>query len=136
MGNTSGVPAGPAPRCVGGRVAPGLGVPIVSVRAEPSRVEGSGVPLDVGVAGGQLVYAQCQSVVGAGCRVVVEPDLGSCDRARPGSERHQVLPEPSCATVLVHHQMPIVLGLVLQRVHRHMWIVWHCRSHQQGGAAG
>ena len=39
------------------------------------------------------------------------------------------------ASALVHHQVPCVLGLVLQRVHRHVWIVWHCRSHQQGGAA-
>ena len=116
-------------------MAASLGNPIVSDGAEPSRVEGGGVPLDVGVAGGQLVDAQCRSVVWAGCWVVSESDLSSSDGARPGSERRQEFPEPRWASALAHHQVPCVLRLVLQRVHPHVWIVWHCRSHQQGGAA-
>ena len=135
-GDTSGVPAGPAPRCVGKCEAPGLRDPIVSGGAEPSRVEGGGEPLDVAVAGSQLVYAQFQSVVGAACRVFVESDLGSGDRARTGSERRQVLLEPCRASALLHHQVPCVLGLVLQRVQCHVWILWHCRSHQQGSVTG
>ena len=99
-------------------MARGLRDSIVTAGAEPSRVEGSRVPLDVAVAGGQLVYVQCQSVNGADCRVVVEPDLGSGDRARPGSERRQVLPELRWASALMHHQVPRVVSLVLQRVHR------------------
>ena len=105
-GNTDGEPAGPAPRRVGGHVAPSFGDPVVSSRAEPSRVEGGGVPLDIGVAGGQLVSAQGQSVVWAGRCVVMEPDIGDGDRARPGSERRQVLPEPRRAPALMYHQVP------------------------------
>ena len=128
-GDPSGVPAGPAPRCVGGRVAPWLWDPSVPGGAEPPRVGGGGVPLDVAVAGGQLVHARCQSVVRADCRVVVESDLSSVDRARPGLERRSVLPEPCRAAALVHQQVPCVPPLVLQRVYRHVWIVWHPRSH-------
>ena len=40
------------------------------------------------------------------------------------------------ASVLVHHQVSRVVRLVLQREHRHVWVVRHLRSHQQGGAAG
>ena len=65
-------------------MASGLRDPIVPGGAEPSRVEGGGVSTDVGVAGGLLIYAQCQSFLGAGCRVVVKSDFSSCDRARPG----------------------------------------------------
>ena len=36
-----------------------------------------------------------------------------------------MLPEPCGDSALVHHQLPCVLGLVLKRVHRHVWIVWH-----------
>ena len=42
----------------------------------------------------------------------------------------------SRASALVHHQVSRVFRLVLQRVHRHVWVVQHLRSHQQGGAAG
>ena len=94
------------------------------------------MPSDVGVAGGQLVRVQRPGVVGADCRVVVESDLSSGDRARPGPERRYVLPEPRRASALVHHQVSRVSGLVLQRVHRHVWVMWHLRIHQQGGAAG
>ena len=55
---------------------------------------GHGVPLDVGVARGQLLYTQGQSVVWAGCRVMVEPDPGPGDCTRPGSERRWVLQAP------------------------------------------
>ena len=37
---------------------------------------------------------------------------------------------------LVQHQVSRVLRLVLQRVHRHVWVVRHPRSYQQGGATG
>ena len=47
-----------------------------------------------------------------------------------------MLPEPRRASPLVHHQVSRVFRLVLQRVHRHVWVVRHLRSHQQGGAAG
>ena len=50
-GDTGGVPAGSAPRRVGGGVAPGLGDPVVPGGAEPPRVEVGGVPSDVGLAG-------------------------------------------------------------------------------------
>ena len=133
-GDSGGMPAGPAPRRVGGRLAPGFWDSIVSSGAEPPRVVGGGVPLDVRVAGGQLVYTQGQSVVGAGRRVIMEADLGPGDRARPGSERRQVLPEPRWASALMYHKVPGVHRLVLLRVHRHVLVVWHCRSHQQGGA--
>ena len=86
-GNTTGVPAGRAPRRVGGSVAPGLWDPIVPDRAGPPRIEGDGVPLGFGLAGGELVHAQCQSVVRADCQPVVESDFSSSDRARPGPER-------------------------------------------------
>ena len=61
------------------------------------------------MAGGQLVYTQGQSVIGAGRRVVVEPDLGPGDRARPGLEHRQVLPKPRWASVLMYQQVPRVL---------------------------
>ena len=44
--------------------------------------------------------------------------------------------EPRRAPALVHRQVPRVLRLVLQRVHRHVWVVRHPRSYQQGGATG
>ena len=135
-GITGGRRAGLAPRCVRGRVAPGFWDPLVSSGAEPPCVEGDGVPLDIAMAGGQLVYTQGQSVVGAGFRVVVESDLGCSDRARPGSERCQVLPQPRWASALMYHQVPCVLGVVLQRVHRHVWVLRQCCSHGQGGAVG
>ena len=47
-----------------------------------------------------------------------------------------MLPEPRRASALVQYQVSRVFRLVLQRVHRHVWVVWHLRSHQQGGAAG
>ena len=93
------------------------------------------MPSDVGVAGGQLVHVQRPGVVGADCRVVVEPDLSSGDRARPGPQRRYVLLEPRRASALVHTQVSRVFRLVLQRVHHHVWVVWHLRSHQQGCAA-
>ena len=40
------------------------------------------------------------------------------------------------ASALVYHQVSRVLRLVLQRVHCHVWVVWHLRNYQQGGAAG
>ena len=135
-GNTGGLPAGPAPRRVRDCVAQGLRDSVVRGGAEPPRIEVGGVPPDVGVAGGQLVHAQCQSVVGAECQVVVEPDLSSGDRARRGPERRYVFPERRRASALVYHQGSRVSRLVLQRVHRHVWVVWHLRSQQQGGAAG
>ena len=135
-GDTGGVPAGSVPRRVGGGVAPGLRDPVVPVGAEPTRVQVGGVPSDIGVAGGQLVYVQRPGVVGADCRVVVESDLSSGDRARPGPERCYVLSEPGRASALVHHQVSGVFRLVLQRVHRHVWVMWHLISHQQGGCAG
>ena len=89
-------------------MAPGLWDPIVPVGAEPPRVESCGVPLDVGVVGGQLGRTQCQSVVRADYRVVVESDGSSGDRARRGPERGEVLPEPRGASVLVHQHVPSV----------------------------
>ena len=47
-----------------------------------------------------------------------------------------MLPEPRQASALVHHQVSRVFRLVLQRVHHHVWVVWHLRSYQRGGAAG
>ena len=44
--------------------------------------------------------------------------------------------EPRRASALVHHQVSCVLGLVLQRVHCHVWVVRHPRSYQQGGSTG
>ena len=82
------------------------------------------MPFDVGVAGGQLVHAQCPSVVRADCWVVVESDLSSGDRARPGPERRYLFPEPHWASALVHHPVPRVFRLVLQRVHRQVRVVW------------
>ena len=122
-GDTSGVPARAAPRCVGGRVAPGLRDPVVPRGAEPPRVEGGGVPLEVGVAGGQLVHAPYPSVVRADCRVVVESNLSSGNRAHPGSKRRYVFAEPRRASALVHHQVPCVFRMVLQRVYRHVRVV-------------
>ena len=135
-GDTGGVPAGSAPRRVTGGVAPGLRDPVVPGGAEPSRVEVGGVPSDVKVAGGQLVQVQRPGVIGSDFRVVVESDFSSGDRACPGPERRYMLPEPRQASALVHHQVSCVFLLVPQRVHRHVWVVWHLRSHQQGGAAG
>ena len=117
-------------------MAPGLWDPVVPGGAEPPRIEVGAVPSDVGVAGGQLVQVQHPGVVGADCRVVVEWDLSPGNRARPGPERHYVLPEPRRASALVHHQVSRVFRLVLQCVHRHVSVVWHLRSHQQGGAGG
>ena len=117
-------------------MAPGLRDPVVPGGAEPSRVEVGGVPPDVRVTGGQLVHVQLPSVVGADCRVVVESDLGSGDRACPGPGRGYVFPERRQASALVHHQVSPVSWLVPQRVHRHVRVMWHLRSHQQGGAAG
>ena len=45
-------------------------------------------------------------------------------------------PEPRQASALVHHQVSRIFQLVLQCVYRHVWVVWHLRSYQQGGAAG
>ena len=135
-GDTGGVPAGPAPRRVGGCVTSGLRDPVVPGRAEPPRVEVGGVPPDVGMARGHLVHAQHPSVVGADCWVVMEWELSSGDRARPREELPYVLPEPRRAFALVHHQVSRVCRLVLQRVHGHVRVVWHLRSHQQGGAVG
>ena len=89
-------------------MAPGLQAPIVSSGAEPPRVEGSGVP----------------------------PDVGCGNGTRPGPERCQVLPEARWVRALMYHQVPRVFRLVLERVHRHVQVVWHCCSHSQGGTAG
>ena len=66
-----GVPAGPAPRRIGGGVAPGLRDLVVPGGAEPPCVEVGGVPSDVRVAGGQLVHTQRAGVAGADRPVVV-----------------------------------------------------------------
>ena len=134
--DTGGVPAGSAPRRVGGGVAPGLWDPVVSGGAEPPCIEVGGVPSDVGMAGGQLVHVQRPGVVGADCWVVAESDFSPGDRVRPGPECCYVLPEPRRASALVHHQVSRVFRLVLRCVHRHVWVVRHLRSHQQGGVAG
>ena len=134
--DAGGVPAGPAPRRIGGGFAPGLRDPVVSNGAAPSCLEVGGVPSDVGVAGGQLVHAQRPGVAVAARRLVVESDLSPGDRACPGPERRHMLPEQRRASALVHHQVSRVFWLVLQRVHRHVWVVRHLRSHQQGRAAG
>ena len=94
------------------------------------------MPPDVGVAGGQLVHAQRPGVAGADRRVVVQPDLRSGYRACPGPKCRHMFLDPRRAPALVHHQVPRVLRLVLQRVHRHVWVVRHPRSYQQGGATG
>ena len=94
------------------------------------------MPLDVGVAGGQLVDAQRPGVARADRRVVLQPDLCSGDRACPGPKCRHMFLEPRRASVLVHHQVSRVLRLVLQRVHCHVWVVRHPRSYQQGGATG
>ena len=47
-----------------------------------------------------------------------------------------MLPEPRQASALVHHQVSCVLRLVLQRVHRYVWVVRRSRSYQHGSAAG
>ena len=87
------------------------------------------MPLDVGVARGQLVHTQCPSVVRADCRAVVKSDFSSGNRARQGLEGRYVFPEPRRALVLVHQQVPCVFRLVLQRVYRHVRVVWHRCSH-------
>ena len=117
-------------------MAPGLRDPVVPGGAEPPRVEVGGLPPDVGVARGQLVHVQRPSVVGADYRLVVESDFSSGDRARPGPERRYVFPDPRKASALVHHQVSCVFRLVLQYVHRHVRVVWHVCSQQQGGAVG
>ena len=94
------------------------------------------MPSDVGVAGGQLVDAQRPGVVGSDPQVVVESDLSPGDRPCTGPGRLHMLPEPHRASALMHHQVSGVFRLVLQRVHRHVWVVRHLLSHQQGGAAG
>ena len=134
--DAGGVPAGPAPRPIGGGVTPGHRDPVVPGGAEPPCVEVCGLPSDVGVAGCQLVHAQRPGVVEADVRVVAKWDLSPGDRACPGPERRHMLPEPHRASTLVHHQVPRVFRLVLQHVHRHVWVVLHLRSYQQGGAAG
>ena len=117
-------------------MAPGLWDPVIPGGAEPPRVEVGRVPPDVRVAGGQPVHVQRQSVLGADCRVVVEPDFSSGDCACPGPKCRYVFPEPRRASALVHHQVSRVSRQVLQRVHRHVRVLWHLRSHQQVGAAG
>ena len=134
--DAGGVPAGPAPRSIGGGVARGLLDPVVPVGAEPPCVEVGGVPSDLGVAGGQFIHAQPPGVVRADGRVVVESDLSPGVLACPGPECRNMLPEPRRASALVHHQVSRVFRLVLQRVLRHVWVVRHLRSHKQGGAAG
>ena len=47
-----------------------------------------------------------------------------------------MFPEPCRASALVDHQVSRVLRLVLQRVHRHVWVVRHFRNYQRCGAAG
>ena len=94
------------------------------------------MPLDVGVAGGQLVNAQRPGVAGADRWVVVQPDLRSGVRACPGPKCRHMFHEPRRASVLVHHQVSRVLQLVLQRVQCHVWVVRHPCSYQQGGATG
>ena len=47
-----------------------------------------------------------------------------------------MFPDPCRASALVDHQVSRVLRLVLQRVHRHVWVVPHFRDYQQGGTAG
>ena len=37
--------------------------------------------------------------------------------------------------MLVNQKVSRVVRLVLQCVHRHVWVVWHFRSYQQGGVA-
>ena len=134
--DAGGVPAGPAPGRITGGVAPGLRDPVVLGGAEPPCVEVCGVPSDVGVAGGQLVHAQRPVLAGADRRVVVYSDLCPSDHACPGPERRHMLPEPRWASALVHHQVFCALRLVLQRVHRHVWVVRHPRGYHQGCAAG
>ena len=98
-GYAGGVPARPAPRRIGGRVGPGLRDPVVSGGVEPSRVEGRGVPPDIGVGGGQLVDARGHRAIsvppgGRGIRPQLRPwclartgaPLGA-PRATPGSPR-------------------------------------------------
>ena len=68
--------------------------------------------------------------------MVVESDLSPGDQARPGPERPYVSPEPRRASALEHHEVSRVFRLVIQCVHRHVWLVRHVRSYQQGGAAG
>ena len=87
------------------------------------------MPLDVAVAWGQLVHAQCPSVVRAECRLFVESDLRSGDRARPGPERRYLFPKPRQASALVHHQVSCVFRLVVRCVHRQGRVVWHRCSH-------
>ena len=48
--------------------------------------------------------------------MVVKSDLSSDDCARPGPEHCCVLPEPPLASALVHHEVPCVFWLLLQRV--------------------
>ena len=47
-----------------------------------------------------------------------------------------MLPDPRRVSAPVHHQVSHVLRLVLQRVHRHVWVVRYPCSYQQGGTAG
>ena len=88
------------------------------------------------MAGGQLVHAHRPGVAGADRRVVVQPDFRSGDRGCPGPKCRHMFLEPRRASALVHHQVPRVLRLVLQRVHCHVWVVRHPHSYQQGGATG
>ena len=110
-------------------MAPGLWVQIVSSAAEPPHVEGGRVPPDVGVPGSQLVYTQGQPGVCTDHRVIMEPDLGPGDGTLPGLGRCQVLLEPHWALALMLHYVLCVFGLVLQRVQRHVLVLWHHRSH-------
>ena len=59
----------------------------------------------------------------------LESNLSSSDRARPGPEHRYVFPEPRRASALVYHQVSRVFRLILQRVHRHVRVVWHLCSH-------
>ena len=88
------------------------------------------------MAGSQLAHVQRLGVVRADCQVVGESDLRSSNHAHTVDERCYVLPEPGQASALVHHQVSRVTRPVLQRVHRHVWAVWHFCSHQECSAAG
>ena len=47
-----------------------------------------------------------------------------------------MFPERRRASALVYHQVSRVLRLLLQRGHRHVWVVRHLRNYMQGSAAG
>ena len=116
-------------------MAAAFGDPVVPPGAEPPRAESRRLPPDVVVPGGELIHVQGQRAVCRNCRMVLEPDLCPGHIARPGPERRYVLHEPRWTSVLVHHEVPPVLGTVFQGVQANVPVVWHRRGHQQGSAA-